>query len=146
MQKDRTGSSQQAVAKFIEHKCKKVLPPNFKKVPSVQLKKFVKSERLMKVEGSFKFSWTEKVKLGVKQTRKNNVNNHETKKALMPKEKTPNKLAEKGVTKRLSQFKTPEKNPKNQMTKCLTPMERKGSNLCGSSRPAKKARNFCGCP
>ncbi|XP_010259409.1 PREDICTED: histone H1-like isoform X1 [Nelumbo nucifera] len=60
--KDRTGSSQYAIAKFIEDKYKTELSPNFKKVLSVQLKKFLKSERLVKVKNSFKISPIEKAK------------------------------------------------------------------------------------
>ncbi|KAK4406966.1 Histone H1 [Sesamum angolense] len=44
--KDRTGSSQPAIAKFIEENYTKLLPPNFKKILSIQLKRFVKSEKL----------------------------------------------------------------------------------------------------
>jgi histone H1/5 len=111
MLKDRTGSSQQAIAKFVEKKHKKVLPSKFKKVLSVQLKKFVKSERLVKVKNSFKVSSIENLKyLGAK------VMTQKTKKKAVPK-----KIAEKRAkTKRLSQVETPEKNP-------LTPMKRKGS-------------------
>ncbi|KAF5455329.1 hypothetical protein F2P56_024919, partial [Juglans regia] len=138
--KDRTGSSQQAIAKFAEEKYKKVLPPNFKKVLSVQLKRFVKSERLVKIKNSFKVSSTEKVKLAVKEkeTHKKKDNSTKTRKAV-----TPKKIAEKkGVkTKRLSQVKTPEKNPKKIKKKSLTPIKRKAPKPQGSSRPAKKSRN-----
>lgn len=54
--KDRTGSSQPAIAKFIEEKYKGALPPNFKKLLSVQLKKFAKSEKLVRVKNSFKIA------------------------------------------------------------------------------------------
>ncbi|XP_041003929.1 histone H1-like [Juglans microcarpa x Juglans regia] len=96
-----TGSSHQVIVKFTEEKYKKVLPPNFKKVFSIQLKRFVKSERLVKIKNSFKVSSTEKVKLVVKEkdTNKKEDNITKTWKAV-----TPNKIAEKkGVkTKRLS--------------------------------------------
>ncbi|GMY17026.1 histone H1-like [Fagus crenata] len=99
--KDRTGSSQQAIAKFIEDKYKQVLPTNFKKVLSVQLKKFVKSERLVKIKNSFKVSSTEKLKLAVKETQKKKGND-KAKKAVMPKEKVAKKISEKRLkTKRL---------------------------------------------
>lgn len=52
--KERTGSSQIAIAKFIEEKHKSHLPPNFKKLLLVQLKKLVASGKLVKVKGSFK--------------------------------------------------------------------------------------------
>ncbi|KAF9688138.1 hypothetical protein SADUNF_Sadunf02G0166000 [Salix dunnii] len=106
--KDRTGSSQPAIAKFIEEKYKKSsLPSNFKKVLSVQLKKFVKSERLVKCKNSYKISSTEKLKLGIKETQKKEG---ASKRALTtPDKKAAEKISEKGVqTRRLSQVKTPE--------------------------------------
>ena len=60
--KDRTGSSQQAIAKFIEDQYKSLLPPNVKKTLSIQLKMFVKSEKLVKIKNSYKISALEKVK------------------------------------------------------------------------------------
>ncbi|PPD69446.1 hypothetical protein GOBAR_DD33678 [Gossypium barbadense] len=51
--KERTGSSQYAIAKFIEEKYKQ-LPANFRKVLLVQTKKFVASGKLVKVKASFK--------------------------------------------------------------------------------------------
>ncbi|EEF47314.1 histone H1 [Ricinus communis] len=92
--KERTGSSQPAIAKFIEHKYKTQLPPNFKKQLSVQLKKFVKSEKLDKIKNSYKISSTEKLKLVIREAQK-------PKSALAPKEKAAR-------TKRLGQVKTPD--------------------------------------
>ncbi|MCL7046491.1 hypothetical protein MKW94_016742 [Papaver nudicaule] len=60
--KERTGSSQRAIAKFIEEKYVTGLPSNFKKIISMQLKKFVKFEKLVKVKNSYKISVTEKSK------------------------------------------------------------------------------------
>ncbi|KAK4717425.1 hypothetical protein R3W88_015763 [Solanum pinnatisectum] len=54
--KDRNGTSQPAIAKFMEAKYKEFLPPNFKKLLSVQLKKFVESEKLFKINNSYKIS------------------------------------------------------------------------------------------
>lgn len=54
--KDRTGSSQPAIANFIEEKYWGALPPNFKKLLSVQTKKFAKSEKLVKVKNSLKIA------------------------------------------------------------------------------------------
>lgn len=54
--KDRKGSSQPVIAKFIEAKYKEFLPPNFKKILSVQLKKFVESEKIFKINNSYKIS------------------------------------------------------------------------------------------
>ncbi|KAG0487326.1 hypothetical protein HPP92_009421 [Vanilla planifolia] len=52
--KDRTGSSQLAIAKYIEDKYKGHLPPNFRKVLFVQLKKLTVSGKLTKVKNSYK--------------------------------------------------------------------------------------------
>ncbi|KDO45885.1 hypothetical protein CISIN_1g029087mg [Citrus sinensis] len=52
--KERTGSSQFAIAKFIEEKQKASLPNNFKKLLLVQLKKLVANGKLVKVKNSFK--------------------------------------------------------------------------------------------
>jgi len=106
--KDRKGSSQPAIARFIEEKYKKSsLPSSFKKVLSVQLKKFVKSERLVKCKNSYKISSTEKLELDIKGTQKHKG---ASKRALTtPEKKAAKKISEKGVqTKRLSQVKTPE--------------------------------------
>ncbi|XP_057475800.1 histone H1-like [Actinidia eriantha] len=54
--KERTGSSQYAIAKFIEEKQKSHLPANFKKHLLVQLKKLVASGKLVKVKNSFKLA------------------------------------------------------------------------------------------
>lgn len=102
--KERNGSSQQAIAKFIDEKHGKVLPPNFKKLLSVQLKKFVKSERLFKAKNSFKISPAE-------QKKKKDPKPIAPKEKLKSAEKIPvSKEAKKAVkkTKRLSQVKTPE--------------------------------------
>ncbi|KAA8549112.1 hypothetical protein F0562_000796 [Nyssa sinensis] len=110
--KDRTGSSQPAIAKFIEDKYQTLLPPNFKKTLSVQLKKFVKSEKLFKVKNSYKISAYEKVKLvadSVKQSQKKK----DMEKA-NPTSNVPKKATTKGEkTKNLSQVKTPQALKKN---------------------------------
>ncbi|MGI4421870.1 histone H1/H5 domain-containing protein, partial [Klebsiella pneumoniae] len=48
--KEKNGSSQYAITKFLEEKHKD-LPPNFKKLLLVQLKKLVASGKLVKVKG-----------------------------------------------------------------------------------------------
>ncbi|GMI79186.1 Histone 1.2 [Hibiscus trionum] len=58
--KERTGSSQFAIAKFIEEKYKQ-LPSNFRKLLLVQLKKFVASGKLVKVKASYKLPPTSAV-------------------------------------------------------------------------------------
>ena len=145
--KERNGSSQQAIAKFMDEKHSGVLPPNFKKLLSVQLKKFVKSERLFKVKNSFKISPTEKkIKKDLKP--------------MGPKDQKSNPAekiqASKGAkTKRLSQVKTPEGTKKSgiggaakavKKTKLLsqvkTPegLKRKAARPTVSSTVSKRAR------
>ncbi|KAF7817821.1 histone H1-like [Senna tora] len=51
--KERTGSSQYAITKFIEEKHKD-LPPTFRKLLLYYLKKMVVAEKLVKVKNSFK--------------------------------------------------------------------------------------------
>ncbi|CAM8973359.1 unnamed protein product [Rhodiola kirilowii] len=52
--KERTGSSVPAMVKFLEQKYGPSLPENFRKMLTMQLKKLVESERLVKVKNSFK--------------------------------------------------------------------------------------------
>lgn len=54
--KERTGSSQYAIAKYLEDKYNTGLPPNFKKTLSTQLRNLSKAEKLVKVKNSFKLS------------------------------------------------------------------------------------------
>ncbi|XP_047050395.1 histone H1-like [Lolium rigidum] len=54
--KDRTGSSSVAIAKYIEEKHGKSLPPNFKKMLSVQLRGSAAKGKLVKVKASYKLS------------------------------------------------------------------------------------------
>ncbi|KAK4418088.1 Histone H1-I [Sesamum alatum] len=155
--KDRTGSSQPAIAKFIEENYTKLLPPNFKKILSIQLKRFVKSEKLVKVKNSYKVSAAEK-------TKKSSVS-AQKKASTVPKKKTTNKSstvvrnAEAKVTaakktKRLSQVKTPEglkkmrtisaNGEKMMKSKAATPAKRKTApkSVKTASMPAaKRAKN-----
>lgn len=54
--KERTGSSQYAIAKYLEDIYKTGLPPNFKKILSVQLRNLTKQGKVYKVKNSFKLS------------------------------------------------------------------------------------------
>nr|XP_043630056.1 histone H1-like [Erigeron canadensis] len=68
--KERTGSSQYAIAKHIEDN-QKDLPANFKKMLLVQLKKLVAAGKLTKVKNSFKLaSAVEKPKKAVAEKKK----------------------------------------------------------------------------
>ncbi|KAG5514540.1 hypothetical protein RHGRI_035818 [Rhododendron griersonianum] len=59
--KEKSGSSQYAITKFIEEK-QKQLPPNFKKLLLFHLKKLVASGKIVKVKASFKLPSVEKPK------------------------------------------------------------------------------------
>jgi len=54
--KERTGSSQYAIAAFIGSKYQSQLPANYKKLLTVQLRNLAKSGKLTKVKNSFKLS------------------------------------------------------------------------------------------
>lgn len=51
--KERNGSSQYAIGKFIQDKHKDHLPVNFKKMLLIQLKKLVATDKLVKVKASY---------------------------------------------------------------------------------------------
>lgn len=115
--KDRSGSSQPAIAKYVEAEYRKLLPPNFKKILSVQLKKFVKSEKLTKVKNSYKVSppklvpKSAKKKIQPKKTARTGAAAAARARRRVPNKKGNNKRKanEKATkTKRLSQVKTPE--------------------------------------
>ncbi|XP_047171636.1 histone H1-like [Vigna umbellata] len=146
--KERTGSSQPAIDKFVEDKHSKGLPPNFRKLLSVQLKSLVKLEKLYKVKNSYKLSspHTEKPKTAPKEKKVT----EKTKR--LSQVKTPETLKKKkapstkkyvaaaaasgaGKVKRLSQVKTPETMKKKPN---ITPAKRKGTPK--PSRVNKKAR------
>jgi histone H1/5 len=52
--KERTGSSQYAIAKYLEQVYKAGLPPNFKKILSNQLRNMTKQGKVYKIKNSFK--------------------------------------------------------------------------------------------
>ena len=133
--KDRSGSSQPAIAKLMEEHYAKQLPPNFKKNLSIQLKRLVKSDKLVKVKNSYKISAAEKAKKTAKAAPEK----------ASSKEKKDVEKAKK--TKRLSQVKTPEALKKKskarsggEKMKKATPAKRKIGGTIGSSPPAKKAK------
>ncbi|XP_071704006.1 histone H1.2-like [Rutidosis leptorrhynchoides] len=103
--KERTGSSQYAIAKHIEDH-QKDLPPNFKKMLLVQLKKLVAAGKLVKVKNSFKLGTgaAEKPEKPVAE---------KPKKALAEKKKAPATAAAKkapaAVKKSAKKVKTPVK-------------------------------------
>lgn len=135
--KDRTGSSQPSIAKFMDQTYAKQLPPNFTKTLSIQLKRLVKSEKLVKVKNSYKIPAADKVKkTAIAVEKKKQPSKKET--AKVAETQSAKKVVEKAKrTKRLSQLKTPEALKK---TKTATPAKRKAGNMTGLSPPAKKAK------
>ncbi|XP_027937528.1 histone H1-like [Vigna unguiculata] len=145
--KERTGSSQPAIAKFVEEKHGKVLPPIFRKLLSVQLKSLVKSEKLYKVKNSYKLSspQSEKPKTAPKEKKvaekTKRLSQVKTPEALKKKKAPSTKkfvaaaVSGGGKVKCLSQVKTPETMKK---TSKLTPVKRKGTPK--PSNANKKAR------
>ncbi|XP_058076968.1 histone H1-like [Magnolia sinica] len=143
--KDRTGSSQPAIAKYMEEKYKSSLPPNFKKILSVQLKKFTKSEKLMKVKNSYKVSAPDKVKKIVLDS-KEKKKEKEVKRVVGVKaeKKKKSSVQLQSVakrTKRLSQVLTPSalKKRKVATTKKL-PKSIKSPKAAARKAVVKKAR------
>nr|ABK27068.1 unknown [Picea sitchensis] len=57
--KERGGSSPRAIAKYMEERYKSHLPPNYKKILAVQIKKLVLAGKLIKVKASFKLAAAE---------------------------------------------------------------------------------------
>lgn len=53
---EKSGSSQYAIAKHMEEKHKAVLPGNFRKILSLQLKNSVEKGNLIKIKASYKLS------------------------------------------------------------------------------------------
>ncbi|AQK62319.1 Histone H1 [Zea mays] len=86
--KERTGSSSFAIAKFLEDKHKDKLPPNFRKLLNVQLKKLVAGGKLTKVKNSYKLSSATKPKAAPKKTK---TGVKKPKAAAKPKAKSPAK-------------------------------------------------------
>ncbi|CAL5444140.1 unnamed protein product [Camellia sinensis] len=115
--KDRTGSSQPAIAKFMEEKYSSLLPPNFKKMLLIQLRKFVKSEKLVKIKNSYEVSTSENVKLVAVAAA-----------SIKESEKTDKAAVKNGEKmKRLSQVKTPKALKKKKKKKVSTPAKRNSS-------------------
>ncbi|KAL7193042.1 hypothetical protein ACSBR2_024790 [Camellia fascicularis] len=82
----------------MEEKYSSLLPSNFKKMLSIQLKKFVKSEKLVKIKNSYEVFASENVKLVAAAAA-----------SIKESEKTYKAVVKNGEkTKRLSQVKTPE--------------------------------------
>ncbi|KAK6941049.1 Linker histone H1/H5, domain H15 [Dillenia turbinata] len=156
--KERNGSSQQAISKFIHDKYSKQLPPNFKKSISLQLKKSVQSEEIIKVKNSFKISVTATNKNPEKPTKENSDFSKEKirKMKLLSQVKTPEALKKKKKpksqenicdservvkkTKRLSQVKTPEVLKKKKVSTPLKMKKTTSASRVNSSR-ARRARN-----
>ncbi|XP_009779667.1 histone H1-like [Nicotiana sylvestris] len=147
--KERTGSSQFAIAKFIEEK-QKDLPSNFRKLLLVQLKKLVASGKLSKIKGSFKLAPAAAKPAAAKpaapaKPKKAAAGAAKTK-AVAPKKKvvvkkakaaTPAKKAKKPVAAKVK--KTPVKKPAVAKVK-KTPAKKVVKKPKSIKSPAKKAK------
>ncbi|KAL2950102.1 hypothetical protein AAZX31_20G212100 [Glycine max] len=119
--KERTGSSQYAITKFIEGKHKE-LPPTYKKLVLVHLKKSVAAGKLVKVKNSFKLAPTKSApvkaaaapKKPTKAAAKPAAKPASKPKAAAPKKKTPVKAVKKpkSVVKKPKSVKSPAKKAK----------------------------------
>ncbi|CAM6047299.1 unnamed protein product [Sphagnum compactum] len=130
--KERTGSSQHAIAKYLEEVYKTGLPPNFKKILSVRLRNMTKQGKVYKVKNSFKLS-------------------EELKKPMMVRRKAgPNKsmLSIKGDSNKeievLKPIKAPKPKSQNRVKKTTTTTIIDGVPVPKSPKPAKapKALKF----
>lgn len=131
--KERTGSSQHAIAKYLEEVYKTGLPPNFKKILSVRLRNMTKQGKVYKVKNSFKLS-------------------EELKKPMMIRRKVgPNKstLSIKGDSNNkeievLKLIKAPKSKSQNRVKKTTTTTIIDGVPVPKSPKPAKapKAPKF----
>ncbi|CAK9230624.1 unnamed protein product [Sphagnum jensenii] len=130
--KERTGSSQHAIAKYLEEVYKTGLPPNFKKILSVRLRNMTKQGKVYKVKNSFKLS-------------------EELKKPMMIRRKTgPNKstLSIKGDSNKemdvLKPIKASKPKSQNRVKKTTTTTIIDGVPVPKSPKPAKalKAPKF----
>ncbi|MCD7471385.1 hypothetical protein HAX54_011793 [Datura stramonium] len=150
--KERTGSSQVAIAKFIEEK-QKDLPSNFRKLLLVQLKKLVASGKLTKIKGSFKVAPVVKPVAVAKPkkepaTKKKAAAGSAKPKAVTPKKKvvvkkakaaTPAKKAKKPVAAPAKAKKTPVKKAAVAKVK-KTPAKKVVKKPKTIKSPAKKAK------
>nr|XP_018630184.1 histone H1-like isoform X2 [Nicotiana tomentosiformis] len=143
--KERTGSSQVAIAKFIEEK-QKDLPSNFRKLLLVQLKKLVASGKLTKIKGSFKLAPAAAKPAAPAKPKKTAVAAGAAKtKAVAPKKvvvkkakaAAPAKKAKKTVVARVK--KTPVKKPAVAKVK-KTPAKKVVKKPKSIKSPAKKAK------
>lgn len=116
---DKSGSSPYAIAKYMEEKHKAVLPANFKKMLTLQLKNSVSRGKLIKIKASYKLSEAgkkEKVTArvskatAVKKTKTASVNNAPRETRASSKKPKPEK-AKKATTvaKKKTKKSTPVK-------------------------------------
>ncbi|KAI3664294.1 hypothetical protein L6452_25983 [Arctium lappa] len=107
--KERTGSSQYAIAKHIEDH-QKDLPANFKRLLLVQLKKLVAAGKLTKVKNSFKLASVEKPKAEKKAPKAKSGNQVKSTKVVT---KTKAVVKVKKAVKKATPLKTVAKKPKS---------------------------------
>lgn len=78
--KEKNGSSPYAIAKKIEEKHKSLLPENFRKILSLQLKNSVTKGKLVKIRASYKLSETTKMTTRQQDKKKKNLKQEEREK------------------------------------------------------------------
>eukprot|EP00897_Mesotaenium_endlicherianum_P006668 jgi/Mesen1/6029/ME000308S05222 len=147
--KEKTGSSMQAIVKFIEEKYKGKLSPNYKKLAFAQAKKLVTEGKLVKVKASFKLSdELKKEAKAAKPKVAKPVGPAKTSPAAKPKKATsvakPKKAASAAKPKVASKPKnvvTPKKTAvtAKKVTEKTTPKKVVAAPKVKKSAPAKKA-------
>ena len=141
--KERTGSSQLAIAKWIEGKYAGVLPANFKKQLSLQLKKLSQKGKLVQIKHSYKLS---ELKKPAKVVKKVVAKKASVEKKVVKAIKSPKKAIKKTVAKSTSAKIKPAKrttvNPKKDVkvvSKAAAAIdEKKTSAPSGLKKTAKK--------
>ncbi len=148
--KERTGSSQHAIAKYLEEVYKTGLPPNFKKILSVRLRNMAKQGKVYKVKNSFKLSEELKKPMMIRRKAgtnkstlsiKGDSNNKEIevlKSIKAPKTKSQNRVKEATTTTIIDGVPVP-KSPKPAKAPKAPKFENKTSKL---SKPGKKPRKL----
>eukprot|EP00193_Tetraselmis_chui_P022013 CAMPEP_0177772654 /NCGR_PEP_ID=MMETSP0491_2-20121128/12376_1 /TAXON_ID=63592 /ORGANISM="Tetraselmis chuii, Strain PLY429" /LENGTH=158 /DNA_ID=CAMNT_0019290555 /DNA_START=67 /DNA_END=543 /DNA_ORIENTATION=+ len=130
--KDRTGSSSPAIAKYLETTYGSSLPPNWKKVLAVQLKRLADNGKLVKVKASFKLG----------EALKKPAPKPKPAKKPVAKKVVTKKVVKKTTTKKPAAKKTPVKKattakPKKAITK-KTPVKKAPAKKPAAAKPAAK--------
>ncbi|KAE8670953.1 Histone H1 [Hibiscus syriacus] len=137
--KERAGSSQYAIAKFIEEKHKQ-LPSNFRKNLLVQLKKFVASGKLVKVKASYKLPPASAVAKKPAAAKPKAATSATVKSKPKVAVKAPSKPKAKAATPVKAKAKVAAKPKAKAKTKAVT-KPTKAAKTTKTSTPAKKVKS-----